>query len=377
MRGMPQGHVAGGPPSRPSWAPPDATWSAGRVVTLVVALARELDRMHREGRGYGVVDLPAVRLTVAGMPCLAGREGLPRTDSPSPGSDVRTLALLGLRLLDRASPGSVAVAAGLEAAAGGRLDAAGLAERLVGATRAEALLWAPRPGATSHRAPRRNRGSAGRLGRRSAPPNRVGRTPGSRRGVVALLVALLGVGAFVVTAALSRTPGEVSMPSRALADIGSAPTAAPVDAKRRVDWTAVVSRLTAARTAAITSGGTSLLDRVYVPGAAAADADASLLRRWRAQHRRVVGLETAVLVVEPVRVRTDRAVLDVTTQLSAYRLVDASGRAVGRGRAQTQTARLSVVRRGGRWFVRTVRPVAAGARRAGQTSAASAASTSS
>jgi hypothetical protein len=254
-------------------------------------------------------------------------------------------------------PGSAAndaarVRAALDAAADGQLDAAGLADRLTASTRAEPLLGAParRPKPTSHR----------------RVPTRQ-----PRRGLAAMSVALVAVGAFIVIGALSRAPADVSAP-HALGSIASAGAVAPVAAAVPVDWLAVVTRLTAMRTTAIVTGKPSLLRRVYVDGAAAAAADVELVRRWQLQQTRVVGFDAAVVSVDLLRSTVDTAVLDVTTELSAYRVVDRRGLAVSRSAAQQQSVQLVLVRRGERWLVRHVRAV-----EPQSTSAATAASTSS
>jgi hypothetical protein len=348
----------------------DGSWSAGRVVTLVVPLARSLARLHAQGLVHGAVGRYAVRCTPEGKPEFVDAVGSrARSASATPAADVRALARLGLRLLDPASADGGGVRAALEAAARGKLDAAGLAERLMGATRAEPLLAAVRPAPTSHRRPRRGRVSAGRFGRRFAPPNRVGRTPGSRRGVLAVLFGVGGVVALVVAAFVSGSSAGTTLRP---ATESTVPVTTATPKVSSNDWMGIVSRLTAARVDALTRGKPSLLRRVYGREAAAADADASLLRQWRVQHRRVVGFEASVVGVDPVRTTSRVALLDVTTELSAYRIVDGRGIAVARSAGEQQVARLLLVRRDGRWLVRQVRAIGPQS-----TSAATAASTSS
>jgi hypothetical protein len=159
-------------------AGPDGSWSAGRVVTLVVPLARALARLHAEGLVHGAVGRYAVRCTAEGRPEFADEQGRRARSSEGESADVRALARLGLQLLDRSGADADKVRVVLEATVAGRLDASTLADRLTSATRAEPLLAVPRPATRSHRRePRR-----------------------SRRGLLAALVGLAGVVALVVAA---------------------------------------------------------------------------------------------------------------------------------------------------------------------------------
>ena len=335
----------------------DGSWSAGRVVTLVVPLARSLAVMHMQGLVHGAVGRYAVRCTAEGRPEFVDGSGShSRSAAATAEADVRALARLGLQLLDPTSEGGERARATLDAAAAGRLDAAGLADQLSAVTRAEPLLAVAGPVTpTSHR----------------RPPQR-GRTPRLRRGLLAGCVAAAGLAAFAVAATASNAPGSGPLPVTETAATDPTATDIAASTPEDVDWADVVERLTAARVVALTNGDPKLLGRIYVAGARPAASDAALLRRWRAQHRRAVGLDATVVSVTPVRIQSDAAVVEVTTTLSGYRVVDQRGITVARAAEQRQTVRLMLVRRDERWLVRQVRPAARQS-----TSAATAASTSS
>jgi hypothetical protein len=127
-------------------------------------------------------------------------------------------------------------------------------------------------------------------------------------------------------------------------------------ADRTVDWAAVAQQLSVARADALARLDADALGSVYVSGSRAAAADLASIERWLRQQRRPVGLRARVLDVRVLRATASSAALLLTERLSAYRVVDGSGRVVGRGRSEVQTVRLSVVRRAGTWLVRAVRP---------------------
>lgn len=181
----------------------------------------------------------------------------------------------------------------------------------------------PPAGAPSERSVRRgevkrrrdSRGSGDRAGSARAAQSRgrfgarYGRSAG---GVIAVL-------SLVVLAAVagwrSARPASVSVPG---------PQARPSLASPVVPWAAVVAGIDRARVRGL--AGMAPLSLAEVPASPAARVDGAHLSWLRARDLHPAGLVFRVLAVQPAGVRGDRAVVMVSDEASAYRLVSATGR---------------------------------------------------
>jgi hypothetical protein len=121
------------------------------------------------------------------------------------------------------------------------------------------------------------------------------------------------------------------------------------------DWTAVVTALEAARSRAFARGDVSMLDAVYAPRSRALAADRAELLAIAARGVRALGLTQRTLQVRPVVETPGDVSLRVTDTISAYRLVDATGRVVSLGAARgARTFTMDLTRTADGWRIQDI-----------------------
>lgn len=355
--------------------------SPAEVVTVAAPLAEALAAAHARGLVHGDVSPSNVLFTAEGMPLLtdlglAGRlgeqpdrlagtaeyvdPGVVAGRAPDAASDVWALGALCFHLLAGSPPheGS-AVTDVFEGSAGGSRAPLGLLaptapRSLVGVVESALVLDpAGRPSALAlaqalHRAqpaaPVRLTGEpppaapvpdlrethavprARSVQPRAARRRRLPRpSPGALAGVGAVLVLLaagltwaLGSGGASAPAAL---PPVTSQPSP------SAPS----------PWAAVLDRLDTQRASAFAQADPVRLAPVYVPGAAAAEADTRAVRALAAAGHRAAGVRHQVRSVQVRSATTQRVELRVEDVLTPQVVIDAAGRELDRrpGRGPT------------------------------------------
>jgi len=154
----------------------------------------------------------------------------------------------------------------------------------------------------------------------------------ARRGPMArLLVALLsGLLLTVLVAQVSRWAAD--------------PPSASVGEAGVTDWTQVVTDLDLARSRALAEADPVLLDEVYLPGSAAAAADAAVVAGLADQGLRVVDGQHDIVSVEVLAPDgTDGTRLAVTDTLAARPVVDGSGEQVAATVARGEQRRVLVL----------------------------------
>jgi hypothetical protein len=263
--------------------------SAGQIVTVGVAIARELAGLHASGHVYASLTAEAVVIDGDGRPTLAP----PTIGGGQPIDDMRALVAV---LRTAAGPDA---GLGLLRVLGTPVDADSFARELFAVTPAQPLLSAPLPAA-----------------------------PRARRRPAAGLRPFILVTAAVVVAGFAGVASARSGGHRATA---VAPRPTPVvtrSAVPRFDWRDIVVALDAARDDAVNRGDAGALQRVYVSDSSALDRELRNVRSLHAHHARAVGVH---LVVDSVTVRSTTAsmtVLRVVDRLLPYDIVLPDGKRI-------------------------------------------------
>lgn len=330
------------------------------VLALGLALVQALAALHASGLAHGAVGPDSVLVGPGSAVTLTAAGACWGADPPRTTDDVAGLGRLLLDLLDTASIGSplalllvravdpeplvrprlAVLGAALERAAQPEpvrpvlRDPA--ADRLAVAFRdAETPSADLRPPA----APRRHARSRSERSARIRLP----RIPHARvpwRGVVLLVVWCVGVVMLVQGAVgLWRT--------RTVATTSST---APTESVAAVDWRDVVTRLDAARRAAIDSGSTATLAEVVDPEGPAYAHDVATLQARARAGLTLLGADVTVTAVTVLDEQPDRVVLEVTDTRDRWELRDSEGTVVATGEARgPQTWRVVLNRDVGRW----------------------------
>jgi hypothetical protein len=333
--------VAVSPPGGPSLAQLTAargSLAAGEVVTLVVPLAATIATLH--ARGVALSDVTAATVWVAddGRPVLLPvgcRDAAGGPTTGGAGRGVAALAGMALAVLDRSSAGGTALAAALEAAIGGGLDAAGFATVLLRCAQPTPIVGAvgdPRP-LPRHRASRRPR-----LG--------------------PLLVVAVVVGVAVALGGLwGRHDGSdvFAAPPVHVWPVAAGPmptsTAAP-------SWRLVITALENTRARAYATGDAALLGTVYADGSPTGRSDLDLLRGLVLHGQHAAGLRAFVERVTVVTATASRTTLDVADALTAYDVVAADGHVQRRGHGRpTREWMITLVRTVAGWRIWSVAPL--------------------
>ncbi|MBV9292268.1 MAG: protein kinase [Frankiales bacterium] len=333
-------------------------FAPGEVVTALAPIAAVLGELHSRGVVHGHVAAGNLAFAADGSPVLCDvgvREAIAGRPASGPADDVLALGRLGRRMLGGASSAE-SLHRMLEAATAAdpqqRPDATSLAGALLRACPAEPVRFREikTPGAGS--------GDVSRPQRRLI----------SLTKRVAAAVAAIAVAAVLGHLWGSRSGGSgAALP--ALPPTGVHPVATAT-----TDWPAIARGLVTARFRAVAAERLGLLSTAYVAGTSAAQADAATIRELRTMHVRPRGLSADVVAVDVELDRPDAAVLRVVDRLSAYALVDRTGRVIARQpMGLPTTVELSLSRTDAGWRISGLRVIAAGQ----PTSAPSAASTSS
>src|SRR4051812_30528291 len=267
--------------------------AAGEVVTLVAPLAATLATLHARGVELADVTAATVWLASDGLPVLlpvgcrdaSGAAGVAR-------GDVAALARLGLEVLEAASSGAACVAAALQEAVAGRLDATGLAAAVLRCTKAMPIAA---PSATV----------TGTSAVSAAVPRR-------RPAVRALAV----LGAVVVVAIVlgglwGPNDGGVLVASRPLSPLSPPPSVSltpappasrtpgitatvPAAARHAQAWHPLMAALERARARAYSRGDPAGLSAVYAARSPTGRADLRLLRGLARRGLRAARLQAFV-----------------------------------------------------------------------------------
>lgn len=295
--------VAPGGPSLAEVMGRRALLSAGEVVTLVAPLARTLAALHARGVFIADVSAQTLRLTSTGQPVLVPVGiGAQQTD------DVRALAALAARLLDRSGTNAGAVGAALDAAAGGSVDADGLATALLRATPAQPVRVAM-PAPVPAPVPARARGRRRRRAR-------------ARPAMAILAVAVVAIG---LGGAWGRHGGGGAvLAAPPLAPVSTASPTAP-------SWLSVMSQLERTRARAYADADVALLGQVYAVGSPTGTSDRRLLDGLARHHERAAGLQAFVEAVEVIAASDRHVALAVTDAMTAYDVLGRDGRVLRHG----------------------------------------------
>lgn len=150
--------------------------------------------------------------------------------------------------------------------------------------------------------------------------------------------------------ASSAPPASSVPPARSAPPAGSVPPAS--SAPTTADWSAVLDGLDASRATAFATADAAALRQVYAPGSQALLSDEAAVRSLSARHGHATGVRHHVLAVRAIRSAASAAVLRVDDEMSAYDVLDQSGRVVERTPARgrrSMTVRL--VRTAGGWRI--------------------------
>jgi hypothetical protein len=158
----------------------------------------------------------------------------------------------------------------------------------------------------------------------------------------ALVAGLLGLG---LTWALAGSHGSNGLPVLQLPSADPAPR-----------WRDVLTALDGTRERAFATADPGLLDRVYLPGAAALAADRATVAALAASGRSASGVRHELQDVQQTSAGADRAELVVTDRLGPQTVVGPGGAVPVPGRAPT-TYRVVLERRDGSWLVARLDPV--------------------
>jgi hypothetical protein len=321
----------------------------GEVVTLLAPLAEALGQAHRHRVVHGHLRASSVLLSAAGMPLL---DGLGLTALKDPGdshdptgglgatADVWALGALGHRLLTGAEPGTtplsvlaatapVPLVRALESALSFDPAARPTADDLAAALLA-ACPALPVGGVPALSAPE--------VTRRSLLPHRPQRRVLLAAGCAAALALVVAVG----WAWGSRSAGSAAT-VRAASSVGGA--ALVTRTAPRTDWEALLRRLDTTREAAFAHADAAWLAEVYASSSPLLAADTRALGALAAQQQAALGVRHEVVRVVLLRATADRAELQVTEALTAYRVVDSAGRVVRSHAASPAVRHLLVLQR--------------------------------
>jgi hypothetical protein len=367
-------HAAGG--SLAALLTRRGTLDPAEVVTVAAPLAQALAAAHACGLVHGDVTPANILFTADGMPLLAdlglarlAGEPLAGVDGtaeyvdpavaaggqPDEAADVWALAAVCHHMLsgtpphDGDSAGDVLNAArrgaraplGLLAPSAPRALVSAIEQALQPDTaiRPDAAAFASLLRRAHAAAPVRLAGAvpAAVPGPEARPPHTVHAAPapapvvpqsGSRRrslavaGVVAGLLLAAGVAGW-----LSGRSGPVQLASVEAATPAATASAAP-PASATPDWRSILDAVDRARAGAFASGDAAALTGVYAPASPLLAADRAAITRLTAAGQQARGVRHTIRDVAVTSLDDKRAVLRVVDELSAYEVVDASGRVV-------------------------------------------------
>lgn len=289
------------------------TLAAPEIVTLLAALSHGLAALHARGIAHGAVRPTNVVMSAEGRPMLTDCGMNPEATARD---DIAALARLCRDALGPTTPAS-AVTELLDAALSGAVDADELARRVL-ATGPAAPLFASvsaEPGSGPH--------EANPIRVVEQPPERA-RWPRIAASAGVLLVGLFGAVAAGSAWARHATPAAPVMTPATIALSEETPGA------RHVDWLHVVADLESARDLALRTVNDAALATIDDPGGAALTRDRALIAAMFHAGIRPVGMTSHVLSARALRSAAASATLLVTDEVSAYELVDSTGRAVVR-----------------------------------------------
>ncbi|HEX3900453.1 MAG TPA: serine/threonine-protein kinase [Mycobacteriales bacterium] len=343
------------------------------VVTLLGPLARALAAAHSRGLRHGDVTPSNVVFTADGRPKLtdfglAIATGERRADDPlyrdpalsagevpGPAADVFGLAAIGFAALTGVPPrpadatGGVpsvtelapdvppALASAVDAAMSPdpsmRPDAAAFAAAVFRSSGADPIRFADQRRTTTAAVPVAHR-----------------REPSRRAALTVVIFAAVGLSALTGAGwvKLGQRPAAAVQPPAI-----TAPSPTPA-----VDYSATIAHLLALRDRAFATTKLSVLRQLYPSKSAGWDVDAAALRVLRSQHLRTRGF---VEHIDSITVKAQSLAsvdLLVTTAISAYSVVDQSGRVVVRRPARTQDFEVLLHNVAGKWVVQGIGPAA-------------------
>jgi hypothetical protein len=361
--------------------------SAPEVVTVLAPLASALSSAHDRGLVHGDLTPANILFTVDGRPMLADfgvahAVGLPPEvvegtagfvdpevaagGSVSTASDVYALGAIGHACLAGGDDAPAALLEAIEAATApdslDRPDASEFAAAVLDSCAAGPVVLVG--GDVSTEVPLTQAVRATGVTPRAATPeppqppvvSRWRMSGASARslavlaGAVVALILALGLGeawgrhGHGAAAALPVAPQQPSG--------SSASPSPPANA-----WMSVVQSLAATRSRAFDEADPSLLDSVYIAGAAAYDTDHATVQSLASRGLRAQGFATTVEQVRVEQAGATSARLHVVDELSGYTLVDASGTAHGRGPPRGRRAyTMSLRHTGSGWRVVALAP---------------------
>ncbi|KAA1399793.1 hypothetical protein [Aeromicrobium ginsengisoli] len=121
-------------------------------------------------------------------------------------------------------------------------------------------------------------------------------------------------------------------------------------------WVTRLSALDEVRAEAFATTDAALLDRVYVRGSRAGEADAATLADYRRRGGQVLGADLRVISCRVLSASSSRARLDVVDQLGPARVVWADGSASELPRDEPSRRVITVVRTSEGWRIAGVSP---------------------
>ena len=121
-------------------------------------------------------------------------------------------------------------------------------------------------------------------------------------------------------------------------------------------WATRLSGLDEVRAEAFATTDAGLLDRVYVRGSRAAEADARTIADYRERGGRILGAELRVISCRVLSASSSRARLDVIDRLGPARVVWADGSATELPRDEPSRRVITLVRTSEGWRIAGVSP---------------------
>ncbi|HVW81092.1 MAG TPA: serine/threonine-protein kinase [Mycobacteriales bacterium] len=356
---------------------------APEVVTILGPLARALAAAHATGLVHGDVTPSNVVFTADGRPKLSDfglaiATGERRSDdpvyrdpalqggTPTAASDVFGLAAIGYAALTGVPPrpadvmGRVrpitelapdvptALASAVEAAMASdpqaRPDAAAFAAAVLRSSGADPIRFTEPP-------------------RTTVPPAaRTAHAGSARRGLTVVVAGSIGLAALTGAGwvKLGQRPAA-AVPAPLPAPIATA-TSAPVSASTQPNHRAVpgpgyrgvVAHLLALRDQAFDTAQLRLLAAIYAKGSDGWQVDAAAIRVLRSQRLHARGFKERLVSVAVHDQTANTADLMVTTQVTAYAVVDHAGRVVARRPGRVQRFRLTLRHDARRWLVQSL-----------------------
>ena len=116
-------------------------------------------------------------------------------------------------------------------------------------------------------------------------------------------------------------------------------------------WATRLNGLDSVRAEAFSTADAALLDRVYVRGSRAQEADAATLADYRRRGGRVVGADLRIISCRVVSASSSDARLDVTDQLGPARVVWSDGSATELPRDEPSRRVITLVRTSEGWRI--------------------------